>query len=408
MTEEQTEKVIDQGDPVDNVQKTTLPWMVMLGLLGLTMGLLSLCGWGAGAVQAIGLIALTGLGALVVGAFVGFIFGIPRAGIFVYAATEDDQPHLMEEGLPAVKNRGISSNYQPSTNLEQVSDWLTKIIIGVGLVEFGNIGAVLQNLGEAVNRRVVGINLNIEVLTISTVVIFAIIGFMGSYLWTRIHYGGIQTDADRNVYASLASISRKINKYRKQQEEQNVKLEEQASLTSQNRTVTKYLVEGKMLSQSRAVSAPTPTQVSNPADAPSILEEFPNWPAEVRQKVQELNRAVADWDEDTTGRLFGPHRPKANGRWLDVKIVTELDDALVLSAKLSGIGGESLEGFVWFALHPTFPERFVAMPVRNGQAEMGFYSMDWFSLVAIADEGRTVLVYDMRHLPDAPDWFIQD
>src|SRR5215207_3296326 len=51
-----------------------------------------------------------------VGALVGFLFGIPR--------------RFQREGSdPALG--GLVVN----TNLEQISDWLTKIIVGVGLVE---------------------------------------------------------------------------------------------------------------------------------------------------------------------------------------------------------------------------------------------------------------------------------
>ena len=62
-------------------------------------------------------IAIAGAAA-VVGGVVGFLFGIPLTSKQRAAAANDSQ-------------------YEPNTNLEQVSDWLTKIIVGVGLVQLG-------------------------------------------------------------------------------------------------------------------------------------------------------------------------------------------------------------------------------------------------------------------------------
>jgi hypothetical protein len=58
-----------------------------------------------------------------VGAIFGFIFGIPRT------LTSDD----------GATDKGLRSRIVPNTNLEQVSDWLTKILIGATLVELKSI-----------------------------------------------------------------------------------------------------------------------------------------------------------------------------------------------------------------------------------------------------------------------------
>ena len=63
------------------------------------------------------LATLIGACAFALGALLGFLFGIPQ-----YFAGAD---------TPSERSR---ATYQPNTNLTQVSDWLTKIIIGVGLV----------------------------------------------------------------------------------------------------------------------------------------------------------------------------------------------------------------------------------------------------------------------------------
>ena len=52
-------------------------------------------------------------GAFSLGGVLGFLFGIPRTS-------------------EAAATRGVELQHLPNTNLEQISDWLTKVLIGVG------------------------------------------------------------------------------------------------------------------------------------------------------------------------------------------------------------------------------------------------------------------------------------
>ena len=61
---------------------------------------------------------------LATGALVGFLFGVPKVN--------------MEGAKPTA--------LRPNTNIEVVSDWLTKIIVGVGLVEFHKVGDFLTRI----------------------------------------------------------------------------------------------------------------------------------------------------------------------------------------------------------------------------------------------------------------------
>src|SRR5262245_24939954 len=68
--------------------------------------------------------ALWSLACLVSGAFIGFLFGIPRV-LEEARKTEENQRNKRQE------NKSAAYRVQVNTNLEQVSDWLTKIIVGV-------------------------------------------------------------------------------------------------------------------------------------------------------------------------------------------------------------------------------------------------------------------------------------
>src|SRR5438270_2613117 len=83
--------------------------------------------------------ALLALASLLVGAFIGFIFGIPK--------TVTTTPNDTASGVPAAK-------YQGSTNLEEISDWVTKILVGAGLVELGKVGAAFSSLSETLAKDI--------------------------------------------------------------------------------------------------------------------------------------------------------------------------------------------------------------------------------------------------------------
>jgi len=126
------------------------------------------------------------------GGLVGFLFGIPRS-------MQEPRP-ATGAGSAAADERG---GYQANTNLEQISDWLTKILVGVGLIQLGKIGGLIGGLvddvangigGRAVDRLMVG----------ATLVLFTIFGFLASYLLTRLLLQRAFTVADMSAVAAVA------------------------------------------------------------------------------------------------------------------------------------------------------------------------------------------------------------
>jgi hypothetical protein len=76
----------------------------------------------------LGVSLLTALAAFLAGCLIGFLFGIPRA-------VSSGQARL-----------GTSSEYTPSSNLAEVSDWLTKLLLGAGLVQLTHLGTPISHL----------------------------------------------------------------------------------------------------------------------------------------------------------------------------------------------------------------------------------------------------------------------
>jgi len=110
---------------------------------------------------------------ILVGMFMGFIFGIPR--------THQESSINTSNSTDEHENRYLSAN----TNLEQISDWLTKIIVGVGLVEIAKISEEFNKLVAFLSN---GIGLqNKESIIFSLIIASLILGFLFGYLITRIY-----------------------------------------------------------------------------------------------------------------------------------------------------------------------------------------------------------------------------
>lgn len=107
--------------------------------------------------------AMIAFSSAIVGAFIGFIFGIPRT--------------------PASKD---PDNIAVNTNLEEISDWITKIIVGVSLVQLNQISGGIIELGHTLAVGL-GNHPTSFVFSISTMIFYFVGGFFLGYLWSRIY-----------------------------------------------------------------------------------------------------------------------------------------------------------------------------------------------------------------------------
>lgn len=94
-------------------------------------------------------------------------------------------------GLPKRARPSASSSLTPNTNLEQISDWLTTVIVGIGLVQLGHIPSAIASLSDFIAPGFVGANglpaESVEIYVVGMIVFFPILGFLAGYLWTRLY-----------------------------------------------------------------------------------------------------------------------------------------------------------------------------------------------------------------------------
>ncbi|MEN9303792.1 MAG: hypothetical protein RL264_2221 [Bacteroidota bacterium] len=162
-------------------------WIVLLILAFLGIGFITLISFQVDTEANNGKVYLiaVGTGLLIAGAsfssgaLSGFLFGIPRI-----------------INSSASKSNELTQNViLHNDNLVQISDWLTKIIVGVGLTQINSLPEKLHKLGEVISpcfkissdnnpSNDLGITIAISIL-----LYFLFLGFMASYLWTRIYFG---------------------------------------------------------------------------------------------------------------------------------------------------------------------------------------------------------------------------
>ena len=149
-------------------------------------------------------LALEAFAAFASGALAGFLFGIPRR---LRTPAPQGQPSAKDQhgGSPQnekagqaasaagtnsqAEERRLREGYDANTSLEEISDWLTKIIVGLGLVELKIIPAKVRNLAayfSSLSSCTQGCIPVPESVSLSTLIYFSVCGFFFAYLLTRL------------------------------------------------------------------------------------------------------------------------------------------------------------------------------------------------------------------------------
>jgi CheY-like chemotaxis protein len=182
--------MIEREDAFREYERAT--WAIGIAL---TFGVVALVVFAAQAGSLIGIAPIVGAGialcggAFALGAVIGFLFGIPR--------------RLQESAAPvsADSNDGAAVAgvpYAGNTSLEQISDWLTKIIVGVGLTQLMNVPDALGTLGEVLGPALGGFPGSATFGTLEFLY-FGVGGFFTAYLWTRLRLTSLLVESEEEA-----------------------------------------------------------------------------------------------------------------------------------------------------------------------------------------------------------------
>lgn len=116
-----------------------------------------------------------------VGNILGLIFGIPK--------TVQDQTGKTSQQKKLV--------YHVNTSLEQISDWLTKMIIGAGLVELKDLTVFLVSISKKIAEDIA--HEQAQSIIIASILCFFILGFFVTYLSTRLYIANALVKANAEL-----------------------------------------------------------------------------------------------------------------------------------------------------------------------------------------------------------------
>jgi hypothetical protein len=199
-------RALDYSQQLRRRWLSTLEWMIGIGVV-------AVAGFGLWFPQAnLAVAALLAGGCLLVGGLLGFLFGVPRSeppGKEKPSGQSDGDKTIKPEGGDEERRR---NSYRPNTNLEEVSDWLTKILVGVGLTQLIRAPAKAVAFGQYFSPALGGGPVG-ERFAICVLMYFSVAGFLAAYLWTRLYLGGALAGADAEA---LARVERKLDAQQRQ------------------------------------------------------------------------------------------------------------------------------------------------------------------------------------------------
>jgi hypothetical protein len=260
---------------------------------------------------------LWALACLLCGAFVGFLFGIPKI------LQTDAQPPL---NASATQSASQNSAYrqQVNTNLTEISDWLTKIIVGLGLIDLKEIPPMIKKAAVllATSMHEGGPDQDHLAYAVAIIISFSVLGFLFGYLVTRLFLAGAFSRADQD------SISG----------QQNMKLSDFQS----NKKIVDY----------------STTKELNPEMKKSAMHFF----TETRLQAKSTEVALEYYLRHSAER--DPMLDKDNLHYFRLKFWLDADNAGMLNQVDE----------VVYVLHPTFEN-----PIREVNDRQTSFAMDTFA-----------------------------
>lgn len=157
---------------------------------------------------------------LLIGGLVGFLFGIPRS-------LQQGEAEAEEGAAEGGRDRR-RSGYRANTNLEQISDWLTKILVGVGLTQLGEVRSTLDSLAGFFGPPLGGAPAG-GPFAVVVAVTFLTCGFLVGYLWSRLYLATAFSRADRQARTALRSVTHVVSQMQERMSDQ----EEQARVDAE-------------------------------------------------------------------------------------------------------------------------------------------------------------------------------
>ena len=302
--------------------------------------------------MAVWAVALGGIGAVI-----GFIFSLPKMELA--RASAQGGGEAVVPGAVAV-----AGAHRPNTAIEEISDWLTKIIVGVGLVELREADDLATHLATWIAGPLSPDDPSFR-LALGLVVLMPVVGFLSTFVFNRVFLSLDFRYADSELMRAEVAIQVKS-------------------------------------SVATAVATEVETSVASAVSQQTMPGGvIGNLALEVAKKMGDGERAApagtatTDWEtvwNSDPNRGFANGRREQNGRILSARISPALGaDSVVckvrLDVKATDPVTKPLVGPVRFLLHPSFDEPEIELAVgEDGAATLEILTWGWFTVGAEVSE----------------------
>lgn len=309
---------------------------------------------------------MAALTAFAVGGAFGFLFGVPR-WTDVQVGKQDTERKI------EASQDGAANQLRPNTSLERITDWLTTIIVGLGLVHLKEMQAQMTDLGLWLTGAIERTGVTNATPGVVIVTGNAIAGFLFFYLWTT-----------RFLPREMSRVFERMRSA------------EQRAQTSQGALE-------KVLSDSRFVLSADEVEVNR-----QLLQQAGFAVADINEVLDRLSKARTWNDEPFRG--FGP--TSAQGFTLDVAVSPskEYRDNFDLAAKIVSSAGPLQAGAVAFLMHHTFARPVVLVDAASAANPtiVGPVAESFVMGALIQEKGKPSvrLSLDMATIPGVPKAFV--
>jgi hypothetical protein len=320
--------------------------------------------------------------------FVGILFGMPK------------------------RNNKKDNNYSLNNGLSEISDWLTKIIVGLALVNLKEIPGYIISFAEYIR---IASKFDGQLLNIYTIGILFYFGFLGlfiGYNYMRlVRVNKYKYTDDNLILGELEIAKEKILEVKAESQQKDKKIIEFQSLVHEKEQLTKALID--RVNEPSLSNAKIQTVIKNLIDSGETKKGDKNIELHVDKMIDEAKMKLHKG-------LITHHDDPQKGQWKSSAINNERELKATVIEEAKGLYKIKLQvvstnpkdsplkkgDIILFALHNTFGDPpFKLVKVDKQSAELNFYAYGSFTVGAFADDGTTELELDLAELPNVPSHF---
>jgi hypothetical protein len=311
-------------------------------------------------------------------------------------------------GMPKRNNKsGTGNDYALNNGLVEISDWLTKIIVGLVLINLKEIPGYFINLGEyvSVSTKYKGELLNIY--TISIVIYFGFLGLYIGYNYMRLVLSNKYKKADdRLIRKALEEEKEKVLKIKEECYQKDLKINQIESILKDKEQITKTLI--KKINEPEMLQTNTKSVVQKMVHSKEVNDDKKTIELYVNKMMADaklkLQKGLTFNDSDPQNGQWGQHAIN-NERQLTATVIEETKGLYKIKLKVISTNPDNnplnSSHLVLFALHNTFGDSPIRLAkVENQCAELELYSYESFTIGAFVDKGTTELELNLAELPD--------